>query len=151
MHNKNICQFSSLVFRHFSKFRITILFHPYLLYMQTLLQVYQFCDATIYTVFSIARCTGVKLILHMRGAIWRMLFANLKWKGKGFKIKTRGTNLFEYTWLNNLRSAEDVVLVAKNGAELESMAEDLARASAEVGLTINKSKTNILSNIKILR
>ena len=49
-----------------------------------------------------------------------------------------------------MQFADDVVLIAKDGKELMEMAESLARASAEVGLTINKSKTNILTNIENL-
>lgn len=53
--------------------------------------------------------------------------------------------------MNNLRFADDnVVLIAKNRAELKYMADGLARVSEEVGLTINKFKTNILTNIKDL-
>lgn len=43
---------------------------------------------------------------------------------------------------------DDVVLIAKDSKELIEMADSLARASAEVGLTINKLKTNILTNIE---
>jgi len=83
-------------------------------------------------------------------AVLERVFGQMNWEKKGIKIKTQGSNLFEYTWLNNLRFADDVVLIAKDGKELMEMAESLARASAEVGLTINKSKTNILTNIENL-
>ena len=83
-------------------------------------------------------------------AVLEDVFAKLNWKGKGISIKTRGQNLGKYIWLNNLRFADDVVLVVKNSKELREMAEDLVRASAEVGLSINKAKTNISTNIENL-
>ena len=83
-------------------------------------------------------------------AVLEQVFSQVDWKGKGIMIKTRGSDLFDYTWLNNLRFADDVVLVAKSSKELKAMADGLAKASAEVGLTINKTKTNILTNIENL-
>ena len=62
---------------------------------------------------------GDPLSPNIFNAVLEQVFRKLNWRGKGFKIKTRGSNLFEYTWLNNLRFADDVVLVAKSGAELE--------------------------------
>ena len=81
-------------------------------------------------------------------AVLEHMFRKLNWKGKGFRIKAQNTNLFEYIWLNNLHFTDDVVLIAKNGRELEDMAGDLARVGAQMGLSINKSKTKILTNIK---
>jgi len=42
------------------------------------------------------------------------------------------------------------VLIARNEKELEGMAEDLRRESNEMGLTMNLTKTKIMSNIKNL-
>ena len=42
------------------------------------------------------------------------------------------------------------MLIARNGKELEEMAEDLRRESNEMGLTMNLTKTKIMSNIKNL-
>ena len=52
--------------------------------------------------------------------------------------------------LNNLRFADDVVLVGKNKAEISSMAEDLRRESEKMGLTINFTKTKVMSNLESL-
>lgn len=49
-----------------------------------------------------------------------------------------------------LRFADDIVLLAKDSFELESMVGKLMRASKEVGLSMNLSKTKIMSNIKKL-
>ena len=78
------------------------------------------------------------------------IFRNLNWENKGLAIKKWGDNLFEYTRLNNLRFADDIVLIARNEKELEGMAEDLRRESNEMGLTMNLTKTKIMSNIKNL-
>ena len=60
----------------------------------------------------------------------------------GIKIKNRGPNLFKYTNLNNLRFADDVVLIAKSREEQSYMVEDLRR------VTMNLSKTKIMTNLK---
>ena len=70
--------------------------------------------------------------------------------GEGIKIKTWGPNIFEFTWLNNLRFADDIVIIAKRGAELKEIVECLAKASAKVGLSINILKTIFSTNIKDL-
>ena len=43
--------------------------------------------------------------------------------------------------------ADDIVLIAKNELELKTMANDFKRASCEVELSMNLSKTKIMSNI----
>ena len=83
-------------------------------------------------------------------AVLEEIFGKLGWKNRGLKIKIRGPNLGEYKNLNHLRFADDVVLIAKNGMELGVMAEDLRRASEEYGLSINFSKTKVLTNISNL-
>ncbi len=45
--------------------------------------------------------------------------------------------------LNNLRFADDVMLIAKNSKELEGMTKELAEKSEEAGLKINMKKTKI--------
>lgn len=84
-------------------------------------------------------------------AVLEQVFSQLDWKVRGIKIKTCGKDLFEYTWLNNLCLADDVVLITKNGKELKMMADGLVGASVEIGLSINKTKTNILTNIENLK
>ena len=53
------------------------------------------------------------------------VFKKLRWKGRGFKIKIRSSNLFDFRSLSHLRLADDVVLVARNGKKLGEMAEEL--------------------------
>lgn len=103
--------------------------------------------------FKINRGVGQGDLLspNLFNAVLKHIFRQLKWKGKGLKIKAQNSNLFEFTWLNELRFADDVVLIARNGVKLEEMAGDLARIGAEMGLSINKSKTMILTNIKNLK
>ena len=86
----------------------------------------------------------------MFNAVLEEIFGKLGWKNRGLKIKIRGLNLGKYKNLNHLRFADDVVLIAKNGEELGGMAEDLRRASEEYGLSINFSKTKVLTNISNL-
>jgi len=59
----------------------------------------------------------------------------------------RSSNLGEYTVLNHLRFADNVVLIAKNEKELITMAEDLRKVSEEFGLSINMAKTKVLTDI----
>ena len=48
--------------------------------------------------------------------------------------------------LNHLRFADDIVVFAKSAAELENMVSELAIESQKVGLSMNTSKTKILTN-----
>ncbi|CAG9130127.1 unnamed protein product [Plutella xylostella] len=48
--------------------------------------------------------------------------------------------------LTNLRFADDIVLFATSAPTLQTMLEDLSTASLEVGLTMNRSKTKVMSN-----
>ncbi len=56
---------------------------------------------------------------------------------------------FEYYQknFNNLRFADDIVNISKNAKEFKEMVEDPMRESAKVGLSINFSKTKIITNI----
>ncbi len=47
-------------------------------------------------------------------------------------------------WLNNLRLADDVILIAKNTIELEGMVRELLEESGKAGLYINTNKTKII-------
>ena len=93
---------------------------------------------------------GDPLSPNLFNAVLEEIFGKLGWKSRGLKIKIRGPNLGEYKNLNHLRFADDVMLIAKNSMELGAMAEDLRRASEEYGLSINFSKTKVLSNISNL-
>lgn len=65
------------------------------------------------------------------------VFRDLNWKNKGLKI--------DGEHLNNLRFADDVVLVSDNITDLEIMLKELNEKSKLAGLKMNKEKTNILS------
>ena len=96
------------------------------------------------------RDRGDPLSPNLFNAVLEQIFKKLDWAKKGVSIKIRGANLFEFKKLNHLRFADDKVIIARNGAELRSMVEDLGRESLEMGLTMNLSKTKVMSNIKNL-
>jgi len=70
---------------------------------------------------------GYLLSPNIFNAVLEEIFRIVRWKGKGFRIKTRGSNLFEFSDLIHLRFAEDVVLIGKNARELSEMVGDLGR------------------------
>ena len=78
------------------------------------------------------------------------IFSKLEWNEKGLRIKIESPNLAEFRRLNHLRFADDVVIIARNERELNSMAEELMVASEEYGLSINLAKTKVLTNISNL-
>ncbi len=61
------------------------------------------------------------------------IFQKMNWEGKGIKINGE--------FLNNLRFADDVVLISQDGEELKEMPNYLAKESKMVGLNINARKT----------
>jgi len=63
------------------------------------------------------------------------IFNKLNWQEKAFGIK------IDNTYLNNLRFADDIVLVAKTPQELQIMVTELHNESSKVGLKMNKNKT----------
>lgn len=71
-------------------------------------------------------------------------------EGKGISDQNQGANLLEFKNLTHLRFADDVVIIAKSGEELTGMAEELRKASEEMGLSINFSKTKVMPNILAL-
>ncbi len=66
------------------------------------------------------------------------IFRNLKWETKGIRING--------DLLNNLRFADDVVLVVGCWDNLQAMLEELSCQSRSAGMEINMSKTKILTN-----
>ena len=50
--------------------------------------------------------------------------------------------------LNNLRFADDIVLISSDVSELGEMLEQLNNAAKKVGLRMNLSKTKIISDTK---
>ena len=66
------------------------------------------------------------------------IFRELSWEQYG--INVNGSKL------NNLRFADDVVLIAKSCGELETMLHDLKQVSDNAGLIVNPAKTFLLTN-----
>ncbi|KAJ8715585.1 hypothetical protein PYW07_010067 [Mythimna separata] len=59
--------------------------------------------------------------------------------------QSRGINVGGHQ-LTNPRFADDIVLFSTSASELEDMLQDLSTASLEVGLTMNRSKTQVMTN-----
>ncbi len=66
------------------------------------------------------------------------VFQKLNWEGRCVKING--------LWLNNLRFAEDVVLMSRDGEHLQRMAKELESEACKVGLKINPKKKVLISN-----
>ena len=66
------------------------------------------------------------------------IFRKLKWEGRGIKINGE--------YLNNLRFADDIILIAKNEGELNEMLQELNAKGKKAGLQINWNKTKIMSS-----
>jgi Reverse transcriptase (RNA-dependent DNA polymerase) len=71
-------------------------------------------------------------------AVLDFVFQNLNWKNKGLKIDVKN--------LTNLRFADDIVLMSESKEELLKMIKELDVASKKVGLSMNKEKTQVMSN-----
>ncbi|KAI5717819.1 hypothetical protein M8J77_011797 [Diaphorina citri] len=89
--------------------------------------------------FSIGRGTkqGCPLSPDFFNNVLETIFRNLDWDNMGVSI--------DGSTLNNLRFADDVVLVASKKEDLKRMLEDLNKESNKHGLSMNYSKTKILS------
>ena len=74
-------------------------------------------------------------------AILEEIFKKLQWSNKGIMI--------DGIILNNLRFADDIVLIAKSSEELCTMITSLQNKSLEAGLAINISKTKYMSKSSI--
>lgn len=86
---------------------------------------------------------GDPLSPNIFNAVLEHIFKQMNWTGKGIKIKFRNFNLYQFKYLNNLRFADDIAIIAKSEAELKSMAEDLRRESWKVSTKLdNKSGKN---------
>ena len=64
------------------------------------------------------------------------IFQNLDWEEIG--IKVNGEHL------NNLKFADDVVLIGKNIGEVRKMIEDLGRESEKAEMKMNQEKTKYI-------
>lgn len=63
---------------------------------------------------------------------------NLEWSNKGLPID--GKNI------SNLRFADDIVLISKSPTELQIMVDELDDVGRSIGLTMNRSKTEVMRN-----
>lgn len=71
------------------------------------------------------------------------IFKKLKWENKAINIQGEQ--------LSNLRFADDVVIFGKDEQELIKMLEELHEAAAKVGLHINNTKTQFMTNMNQTR
>ncbi len=83
---------------------------------------------------------GDPLSPNLFNCILEEIFRRLEWEGKGIKI--------DGEHLNNLRFADDVVLISDNIEELEMLGNEFVGKSLEAGLEVNKGKTCIISNME---
>lgn len=74
------------------------------------------------------------------GCVLKEVFRKLSWRGKGIGINGE--------ILNNLRFADDVVIISSSLEELEEFTKELVENSKKVGLEINLEISNILTNSK---
>ena len=66
------------------------------------------------------------------------IFRGLNWERKGINING--------SYLNHLRFADDIVIVAKTPQELQEMIQELNEGSLKVGMKMNMSKTKVMFN-----
>ena len=66
------------------------------------------------------------------------IFKKLEWENIGMKV--------DGEYLNNLRFADDIVLLSDCEGELQRMIEELHRESLKVGLKMNMKKTKVMFN-----
>lgn len=71
-------------------------------------------------------------------AVLEKVFQSLDWDQYGLNIN--GTKI------NHLRFADDLILITDNPDTLETMLQELAKESAEVGLGMNTLKTKLMTN-----
>ncbi|KAI5726940.1 hypothetical protein M8J76_011469 [Diaphorina citri] len=89
--------------------------------------------------FEIKRGTkqGCPLSAELFNTVLEQIFRNLNWEEYGLPINGK--------MINNLRFADDVILIGKDMIELKTMIKELEEESKKQGLLINTSKTKILT------
>nr|XP_026485065.1 uncharacterized protein LOC113392732 [Vanessa tameamea] len=70
------------------------------------------------------------------------VFKLLDWKGFGININGE--------YISHLRFADDIVVMAETMEDLNTMLDDLGKASERVGFKMNMDKTKIMSNIHVV-
>ncbi len=78
------------------------------------------------------------LFPNLFNCLLEQIFRNLGWEGKGLKILGKH--------LNNLRFADDIVLIVKNFTVIEGMVKEWKNQCKNFGLTMNLSKIHFMSN-----
>nr|XP_037870351.1 uncharacterized protein LOC119629240 [Bombyx mori] len=68
------------------------------------------------------------------------VFRQLEWDDYGINING--------VLLNHLRFADDLILISENPETLQKMIEQLVRESEKIGLSLNTSKTKLMTNYK---
>lgn len=63
---------------------------------------------------------------------------NLDWENKGISIDGKK--------LSNLRFADDIALISNSNIELQEMVDELNAVGRSIGLTMNRSKTEVMRN-----
>lgn len=81
---------------------------------------------------------GDPLSSNIFNCVLEQAFRKVNWEKKGIRVNGR--------YLNNLRFADDIVLISDQLIELEEMANELKIACEEVGLEINIHKTKVMHN-----
>lgn len=71
-------------------------------------------------------------------AVLENIFQKLNWKNRGVYINGQ--------YLNHLRFADDIVIIAETAKDLEEMMKSLDHESSKIGLEMNVNKTKILTN-----
>jgi len=75
---------------------------------------------------------GDQLSSNIFNSVLEEIFKKLDWSEKGIKVDER--------YLNNLRFADDIVLISSNSSEIQEMLQDLENESIEGGLEMNLRK-----------
>ncbi len=81
---------------------------------------------------------GDPLSTNLFNSVPEDIFRNMDWEGEGIRV--------DGEYLNNLRFADDVVVIAKSLEELKQMGEEFLTRSMEAGLIINETKSKFTSN-----
>lgn len=66
------------------------------------------------------------------------IFRNLNCEGRGIKIND--------CWLSNLRFTDDIVLTSGDIKDLKQMVKDLCKERKRLGLSVNISKTKLMTD-----
>lgn len=78
----------------------------------------------------------------------KLFSAVLEYAFKTLNLSDKGVNI-DGVKLNNLRFADDIVIISDNLKEAQEMINELSLATQKVGLNINKQKTKVMTNLII--